>query len=192
MRTGKERAVEDQKIVDLYWNRDEDAILHTQRKYGGLCQTIAQNILGNREDAEECVNDAYLKVWNSIPPQRPQSLVAFLSRVVRNLSLDRYRHDHADKRRRGTDVMFSELEECLSDDSVQALSDDEGIADAINRFLRTLDRENRILFVRRYYYMDNNEVLAKTFLLNENTVRQRLFRMREKLKEFLEKEGIGL
>ena len=184
--------MEDQKIIDLYWDRDEDAILHTQRKYGGLCQKLAQNILGNREDAEECVNDAYLKVWESIPPQRPQSLVAFLSRVIRNISLDRYRHNHAEKRSRGADVMFSELEECLSDDSILDLSAEEGIADAVNRFLKTLDQENRILFVRRYYYMDSSEVLAKTFAINENTVRQRLFRTREKLKLFLEKEGIGL
>jgi RNA polymerase sigma-70 factor (ECF subfamily) len=184
--------MEDQRIVDLYWDRDEDAILHTQRKYDSLCRTIAQNILGNLQDAEECVNDAYLKVWNSIPPQRPQSLVAYLSRVVRNISLDRYRHNHAEKRSRGADVMLSELEECLSDDSVVSFSNDEGITDALNRFLKTLDQENRILFVRRYYYMDSNEVLSKTFAVNENTVRQRLFRMREKLKEFLEKEGIGL
>ena len=184
--------MDDQRIVDLYWDRDEDAILHTQRKYDGLCKTIAQNILGNPQDAEECVNDAYLKVWNSIPPQRPQSLVAFLSRIVRNISLDRYRHNNADKRSRGTDVMLSELEECLSDASVVEMSAEEGIAEAINRFLKTLDRENRILFVRRYYYMDANEVLAKTFMISENTVRQRLFRMREKLREFLEKEGIGL
>ena len=184
--------MEDQRIVDLYWNRDEDAVLHTQRKYGSLCQTIAQNILGNREDAEECVNDAYLKVWNSIPPQRPQSLMAFLSRVVRNISLDRYRHNHAEKRGRGAEVMFSELENCLSEDSIAVLSSEEGITDVINRFLKTLDQENRILFVRRYYYMDSNERLAKNLVMNENTVRQRLFRMREKLKEFLEKEGIGL
>lgn len=184
--------MEDHQIIDLYWNRDEDAILHTQRKYDGLCQTIARNILGNFQDAEECVNDAYLKVWNSIPPQRPQSLLGYLSRIVRNISLDRYRHNHAEKRSRVADVMLSELEECLSDDSVVAFSDDGGITEAINRFLKTLDQENRILFVRRYYYMDSNEVLAKTFMISENTVRQRLYRIREKLKAFLKKEGIGL
>lgn len=184
--------MEDQRIVDLYWNRDEDAILHTQRKYGGLCQTIANNILGNPQDAEECVNDAYLKVWNSIPPERPESLLGFLSRVVRNISLDKYRFNRAEKRSRGADIMFSELEECLSDESLAALNEDEGIVDAINRFLKTLDQENRILFVRRYYYMDSNETLAKTFGMNDNTIRQRLFRMRENLKKFLEKEGIGL
>lgn len=184
--------MEDRRIVDLYWNRDEDAILHTQRKYGGLCQTIANNILGNPQDAEECVNDAYLKVWNSIPPERPESLLGFLSRVVRNISLDKYRFNRAEKRSRGADIMFSELEECLSDESVAVLSEDEGIVDAINRFLKTLDQENRILFVRRYYYMDSNETLTKTFGMNDNTIRQRLFRMRENLKKFLEKEGIGL
>lgn len=183
--------MEDQTIVELYWKRDEDAVLHTQRKYGGACLTIANNILGDPQDAEECVNDSYLKVWNSIPPERPRSLFAFLSRIVRNLSLDRYRFNRAEKRSRHADVMFSELEECLADDSVVAESE-EGVVEALNRFLRTLDRENRMLFVRRYWYMDSNETLAKTFSMSENIVRQRLFRIREKLKEFLKKEGIGL
>lgn len=183
--------MEDQSIVDLFWKRDEDAILHTQRKYGALCQTIAQNILGNLQDAEECVNDAYLKVWNSIPPERPRSLLAFISRIVRNISLDRHRFNHAEKRSRGADVMLSELEECLADDAIVDMRE-EGIMEVINHFLSTLDQESRLLFVRRYYYMDTNEVLAKTFSLKENVVRQRLFRIREKLKDFLGKEGIGL
>lgn len=183
--------MEDQTIIDLYWKRDEDAILHTQRKYGGSCLAIANNILGNPQDAEECVNDAYLKVWDSIPPERPQSLFAFLSRIVRNISLDRYRFNRAEKRNRGADVMFSELEECLSDESIVDNSE-EGVVDALNRFLKTLNQENRLLFVRRYFYLDSNETLAKTFSMNENIIRQRLFRMREKLKEFLRKEGIGL
>ena len=183
--------MDDQKIVDLYWARDEDAILHTQRKYGGSCLTIANNILNNSQDAEECVNDSYLKVWNLIPPERPRSLFAFLSRIVRNISLDRYRFNRADKRSRHADVMFSELEECISDESLADVSE-EGVVDALNRFLVTLDQETRLLFVRRYWYMDSNQTLAKTFSLSENVIRQRLFRAREKLKEFLEKEGIGL
>jgi len=183
--------MDDQKIVDLYWARDEDAILHTQRKYGGSCLTIANNILNNSQDAEECVNDSYLKVWNLIPPERPRSLFAFLSRIVRNISLDRYRFNRADKRSRHADVMFSELEECISDESLADVSE-EGVVDALNRFLVTLDQETRLLFVRRYWYMDSNQTLAKTFSLSENTIRQRLYRTREKLKEFLEKEGIGL
>ena len=183
--------MDDQKIVDLYWARDEDAILHTQRKYGGACLTIATNILNNSQDAEECVNDSYLKVWNLIPPERPRSLFAFLSRIVRNISLDRYRFNRADKRSRHADVMFSELEECISDESLAVVSE-EGVVDALNRFLVTLDQETRLLFVRRYWYMDSNQTLAKTFLMSENAIRQRLFRTRERLKEFLEKEGIGL
>ena len=183
--------MDDQKIVELYWNRDEDAILFTQRKYGSSCQTIAHNILNNVQDAEECVNDAYLKVWNSIPPERPRSLFAFLSRIVRNISLDRYRFNRADKRNCYADVMFSELEECLSEESIADFSE-EGVVDALNRFLMTLDQETRLLFVRRYWYMDSNQTLSKTFSLSENVVRQRLFRTREKLKVFLEKEGIGL
>lgn len=183
--------MDDHVIIDLYWKRDEDAILHTQRKYGASCQTIATNILGNLQDAEECVNDAYLKVWNSIPPERPKSLFAFLSKIVRNISLDRHRFNSAEKRNHRADVMLSELEECLADDSLAQVSE-EGVVEALNRFLKTLDRETRLLFVRRYWYMDSNQKLAKTFSVSENVVRQRLYRTREKLKEFLEKEGIGI
>ena len=183
--------MEDPKIVDMYWNRNEDAILHTQKKYGASCHTIANNILNNPQDAEECVNDAYLKFWNSIPPERPTSLFGFLSRVVRNISLDRYRFNHADKRNRGADIQFSELEECLSDDEVMAASD-EGLSEALNGFLKTLDQETRLLFVRRYWYMDSNDTLAKMFSIKESVVRQRLFRVREKLKDYLQKEGIGI
>lgn len=183
--------MEDQTIIELYWKRDEDAILHTQNKYGGACHTIANNILGNPQDAEECVNDSYLKVWNLIPPERPRSLFAFLSRIVRNISLDRYRFNRAEKRSRGADVMFSELEECLSDESL-AQTSEEGVVDALNSFLKTLDKENRLLFVRRYWYMDSNETLAKMFSVSENIIRQRLFRTREKLRDFLKKEGIGI
>lgn len=183
--------MDDQKIVELYWMRDEDAILHTQRKYGGTCLSIAKNILGDVMDAEECVNDSYLKVWNLIPPERPTCFFAFLSRIVRNISLDRYRYNHAEKRGRCADVMFSELEECLSESAIAA-TEEEGIAEALNRFLKTLNRDTRMLFVRRYWYMDSNETLAKAFGVNENIVRQRLFRTREKLKEFLKKEGIGI
>ena len=174
--------MEDQQIIGLLFQRSETAIFVLQQKFGGLCRSIISNILPDNRDVEECLSDTFLRVWNSIPPQRPQSLVAFLSRIVRNISLDRYRHNHAEKRNRGADVMFSELEECLSDDSVLDFSGGAGITEAINRFLKTLDQESRILFVRRYYYMDSNETLAKTFLMNENTVRQRLYRMREKLK----------
>ncbi len=183
--------MEDQTIIELYLNRDEDAILHTQKKYGAACLSIAKQILGNEQDAEECVNDSYLKIWNSIPPEHPRSLYAFLTRIVRNVSLDRYRFSRAEKRSRHADIMLSELEECLADDATIS-SNEEGVVDAINRFLKTLDKENRMLFVRRYFYMDSNETLSQTFLLSENIIRQRLFRMREKLKVFLKKEGIGL
>ena len=183
--------MDDQKIIDLYWKRDEDAILHTQKKYGSSCHSIANNILNNAQDAEECVNDSYLKVWNLIPPERPKSFFAFLSRIVRNISLDRYRFNRAEKRNHHADIMFSELEECLSDDSLADVSE-EGVVDALNRFLMTLDQETRLLFVRRYWYMDSNQTLSKSFSMSENVIRQRLFRTREKLKEFLEKEGIGL
>ena len=178
-------------IIEMYWKRDENAILHTQRKYGSACQSLANQILGDPQDAEECVNDAYLKVWNLIPPEHPRSLFAFVSRIVRNISLDRYRFNRAEKRSRHADIMFSELEECLADETVM-VENEEGVVDAVNRFLKTLDRENRLLFVRRYFYMDSNEELAKTFSVNENIIRQRLFRTREKLKVFLKKEGIGL
>ena len=183
--------MEDQEIVELYWKRDENAILHTQKKYEGACLTIAKNIVKNHQDAEECVNDSYLKVWNSIPPERPRSFFAFLSRIVRNVSLDRYRFNTAEKRSREADVLFSELEECLADSAVVDMNE-EGVVDALNRFLKTMEKTNRLLFVRRYFYMDSNETLASTFAMSENVIRQRLYRMRENLKKFLEEEGIGL
>lgn len=183
--------MDDQTIILLYEKRDEDAILHTQRKYGSACHRIAANILGNDQDAEECVNDSYLKVWNSIPPAKPQSFFAFLSRIVRNISLDRYRYNHAERRDSGADILLSELEGCLSDTELSDVGEDR-IVEALNGFLETLDQKTRILFVRRYWYMDSNEMLAKRFSTNENTVRQKLYRTREKLREYLRKEGIGI
>lgn len=105
--------MEDAAIVALYWNRDEAAIAETQRKYGSYCQAIAQNILSSREDAEECVSDAWNAAWNAMPPQRPGSLSAFLGRIVRNLSISRWRRDRAQKRYAGLEVLLSELEDCL-------------------------------------------------------------------------------
>lgn len=183
--------MEDQQIVELYWNRDEDAILHTQKKYATSCYVIANNILNNPQDAEECVNDAYLKLWNSIPPERPKSLYSFLSRIVRNISLDRHRHNRAEKRNHEADLSFSELEECLSEDEVMVTSDD-GLRDALNGFLKMLDQDTRLLFVRRYWYMDSHETLARMFSCSERAVRQRLYRVREKLKMYLREEGIGI
>ena len=132
--------MEDAAIVALYWSRDEAAIAETQRKYGAYCRTIAQNILGSWEDAEECVSDAWHRAWNAIPPQRPDSLPAFLGRIVRNLSLSRWRRERAQKRYAGLDAMLSELEDCLPDHrGVEEAVEGRALTSCIERWLEGLD-----------------------------------------------------
>lgn len=185
--------MEDTDIVALFFERDEKAIVQTQNKYGKQAHSLSENIVRNREDAEECVNDAYLKLWNAIPPRRPVSLGAFLLKIVRNLSLDRYRRLHTQKRF-VCEVAFSELEGCLEDreGNLMVQMETNDITQALNRFLETLDEKERFLFMRRYWFMDEYKTLARMTCLSEGNVRQRVFRTREKLKVFLMNEGIEI
>ena len=145
--------MEDRQIIELYWERAEEAIRETDAKYGRLCQYIAQNILVSPEDSEECVNDTWLGLWNAIPPQRPDSLPAFLGRIVRNLSLSRWRRERAQKRYAGLDAMLSELEDCLPDPrGVEEAVEGRALTSCIERWLEGLDREDRAVFLRRYWY----------------------------------------
>ena len=141
-------------------------------------------------DAEECVNDAYLGLWNCIPPQRPRSLRAFLGRIVRNLSLNRCDYERAARRNREFDILLSELGDCVSGES--SPGDSGAIADLLNTFLAGLLPKDRQLFVRRYWYLDSIAQLAELFSLGENAVKSRLFRLRSKLRRQLEKEGFTL
>lgn len=180
--------MEDEKIVDLFFARSEEGIARTREKYGKLCGYIAKNILGDELDAEECVNDAYLRLWNLIPPARPEKLSAFLGKLVRGISIDRMRKKSADKRSSAkTDLIDDELSEVLGacDDGLESSL----LRDAINRFLGSIEKEKRIIFVRRYWYMSEVRGISASLGISEGKVKMTLSRLRTELKNFLEKEG---
>lgn len=183
--------MDDQEIIALYWQRNPDAIQQTAHKYGSFSISIARNILGNSEDAEECVNDAYLNLWNSIPPQRPSSLSAYLRKITRNLSFDRYRYNQAGKRG-GSQVapVLDELMDCVSDaNGVEQEIDRQELLQAINDFLRTLPASKRNLFLCRYWYAFPISEIARKFGLREQNVSVALNRIRKKLKVYLSERG---
>jgi RNA polymerase sigma-70 factor (ECF subfamily) len=186
--------MDDAKIVRLFWDRDEQAITATADKYGGYCTAIAKNILGNKEDAEECVNDTYLNAWNSMPPHSPNVLSTFLGKITRNLSFDRYKHNTADKRGGGeTTAVLDELLEIVSDtDSVEQEINRKELVKAIDTFLGTLSADKRGLFVRRYWYFDSISTIASRFEMTENNVSVNLNRIRLKLHNYLLERGFEL
>ena len=185
--------MDDKKIIELYFARSEDAITETDKKYGAYCVSIARSILTSPEDAEECVNDAYLRVWNSIPPQRPDNFSAFAAKIVRNLSLDRLKRIRAGKRS-GATVALEELEGCLftsSDTLAENVAETE-LRRAINVYLRKCSERDRAVFIRRYFFTESLETIAKNFDLSYANTSKILARMRTGLKEFLKKEGFYL
>lgn len=183
----------DSMIVELYWARDEGAIEKTAEKYGGYCSAISINILGNNEDANECVNDTYLRAWNSMPEQRPDNLRTFLGKITRNLSFNRYRDRNAQKRGGETALALSELEECIpGGSSIEKDMDSLIITSALNRFLDGLSDEHRRVFVHRYWHLSPIREIAKRFNMSESKVKSMLMRLRERLRNDLEKEGIFL
>ena len=186
--------MEDLLIIQLYENRDEQAVTETGKKYGNYCFTISNNIVKNEADAQECVNDTYLKAWNNIPPEKPLRLGSFLGRIVRNLSLDLYRFNR--RKKRGEDefeLLLSELEDCISSNlTVEAEVDSNFVIGIINDWLLSQVSESRVLFVRRYWYADSIGELTTKFQMSESKVKSALFRMRKNLKVYLEKEGIQL
>lgn len=184
--------MEDERIIELYWNRDEEALRQANLKYGAFCFYIANNILKNEEDSKECVNDTWFKSWMAIPPKRPEFFQAFLGRITRNLSLDRYRKSHASKRGGGdVEAIYEELEGCIADTGTQdSQTDSIVITDAISRFLTGLSHDARIIFVRRYWYADSVGQIAERYGMGESKVKSSLMRSRGKLKAFLGKEGI--
>lgn len=184
--------MEDEKIVELFWERSQQALKELSEKYGKLCFSIAFRILGSEEDAQECENDMYLKLWNAIPPNRPQSLSAFACKTVRNLALDRFKYDNRKKRSCEIDVLYSELIDCIpSGDDVTEMADDT-VAKAISTFLEQLDVQTRVLFVRRYFYMERVNSLGTRYGMTPSHVSTKLNRVRKKLKQYLEQEGIVL
>lgn len=183
--------MEDTAIVDLYWDRSQQAIKKTQEKYGAYCYRIAHNILYSREDSEECVNDTWLSAWNAMPQARPDRLSAFLGKITRNLSLDCYRRKNAKKRGSGEIAyLFDEMMDCVQEDHMEEQLNRKALVDAINGFLALQKQDNRIIFVRRYWYMDSIAAIAERFEMSESKVKSSLLRTRKKLKEHLQKEGI--
>lgn len=185
--------MEDSKIIDLFWERDEEAIRHTEMKYGAYCHTIASNILSIKEDAEECVNDTWLRAWNNMPPQRPINLRIWLGKVVRNCALNLWDKNHAKKRYHGIDSLFEELADCLSsdDNAVQALEVKE-LNLLINDWLKTLSASDRALFIRRYWGAESLSVLAKDWHISSAKLAQKMYRLRRELRSVLQKEGVNI
>ncbi|MBD5147412.1 MAG: sigma-70 family RNA polymerase sigma factor [Oscillibacter sp.] len=182
--------MEDAAIIQLYFDRNQEAIRETEGKYGGLCRRIARNILTIREDAEECVNDTYLAAWNTIPPQRPHALAAFLGRLVRNLSISRYRANRAQKRYDGMEALLSELEECVpARETVETELERAELGEIISLWLETLPQADQRLFLRRYWYGEAVRDLAQEAGLTPNQASQKLLRLRKALREVLEMKG---
>lgn len=179
--------MEDENILELYQSRNEAAIVETNRKYGSYCGAIAYRILMSYEDTDECVQDTWLKTWNAIPPERPQRLKSFVGRITHNLAIDRYRRNARQKR--------CTLDEVLAELQVPELSDPEQSAEAkalarmISDFLRAQPPEKRVLFVRRYWYVDSIPEISRKTGMKEDRIRTELYRMRKKLRLCLEKEG---
>lgn len=182
--------MEDKQIVDLYWARNENAITQTSVKYGKMMHTTSHSIVGSHEDAEECVNDAYLAAWNSMPENRPTYLGAYMAKIIRNISLNRYDRNHAAKRH-GVQVVFEELEECLGDYETPEEQYESGcLRDVLNEFLAGLGEEKRVVFLRRYFYTDSIADIAQRMQISEGKVKTMLFRMRAQLAEVLKEAGI--
>ena len=185
--------MDDSKIIELFFERSEQAIIELSDKYGAICRKVADNILNNRLDSEECVNDAYLGVWNTVPPQKPDPLLSYVCRIVRNLALKKYHENTAQKRNSIYDVALDEIADCIPasfsvEDEVAAKE----VAGLIDDFLETLDQENRIIFVRRYWHSDSIEELGILFHKSKHYVSVRLSRIRKDLKQYLKKEGVSL
>lgn len=186
--------MEDSKIIDLYWARQESAIAESSSKYGRYCGAIAYHILQNPEDAGECVNDTWLRAWNAMPPHRPEKLSAFLGKITRNLALDLHKRLYADKRGGGrVELALDELEECIAGDNpLESAADTLVLTEAINAFLQGMPIEKRRIFVLRYWYLWSVREIAEHLQVSENKVTSVLFRARKELKRYLEKEEIVL
>lgn len=182
----------DKNIVRLFFERSQQAITELSQKYGKLCFHIAMNILKCNEDAEECENDTYLKTWESIPPDDPMCLRAYVSRIVRNLALSKYRYNHRQMRDSHLQVYLSELQDCIPASQDVEASADDTVNRAIRAFLATQDMTARVLFIQRYFYMESISALSKRFGLKESNISTKLNRTRKKLKQYLEREGVVL
>ena len=186
--------MEDAEIIDLYWARDQRAIDETHGKYGGFLTSIAWNILRSHGDAEECVNDTYLRTWNAIPPARPTAFRAWLGRIIRNLSLDRWKQSRTAKRGgEGMEVLLGELSDCVpAPHGTETALEDQEIASLISDFLRRQPQESRVFFLRRYWYGQSVSEIAEALGCGEGKVKSSLFRTRKALRAYLEQEEVLL
>lgn len=183
--------MEDEQIIRLYQDRDPEAIVQTKQKYGGLCKTIAGRLLQSPEDAEECVNDTYLALWDAIPPATPSPLSAFAAKITRNLAMKRLEHLSAAKRNAESTLSFEELSECLcGQDDLSQVMEKQALRQAIADFLETQDKESRCVFLRRYFFFDSVKEIATRYGMTQSKVKSKLMRTRNKLKTYLVMEGL--
>lgn len=178
--------INDEKIIDLFFERSEQGIRELDNKYGAICHNLSYNIVNNRQDAEECVNDAYLGAWNAIPPIRPNPLLSYIVKIVRNISLKIYWRKEAAKRSSRYTVALDEVEACIADQkNVEDEIEARELARIIENFLDTLTLENRVIFMRRYWFYDSYKDIAEFVGLSEKNISVRLTRIREKMKQYL-------
>ena len=183
--------LEDEKIIDLFFERSEQAITELDLKYGKFCRKLSRNILNDSRDTEECMNDAYLAVWNTIPPERPAPLLTYLCKILRNISLKLYHSKTAVKRNSSHDIAIGELEDCLSaSNTVESETEARELSRLIESYLDTLSQENRVIFIRRYWFSDAYSDIAGQTGLTEKNVSVRLTRLRKQLKQFLKEKGV--
>ena len=186
--------MDDSRIVELYWQKNADAIKETNSKYGAYCFAIADKILHNKEDSEECVNDTWLNAWNSIPPQRPERLSTYLGKITRNLSLNRYKQLNTQKRGGGQiELALSELENCVpAQTGIEQITDEMELVAALEKFLLSYPKTERSIFLGRYWYLYSIPELATAYRMSESKIASLLYRMRNRLKLHLQKEEIFL
>ena len=184
--------MQDNEIVELFWKRDQSAILQSSVKYGKSLEHTSYSILRSEEDAKECVQDTYLAAWNSMPTDRPDYLGSYLLKIVRNVSIDLYRRQRAKKRSFGATIMYEELSECIPDNSPSVFDrmENGALARLINTFLEELDREKRIVFVRRYFYSDSIDDISQMLGISQSKIKSMLMRMRQRLAQLIRSEGL--
>lgn len=184
--------MDDFEIIKLYFSRSERAIEETKNKYDGLCYSVAYNMLRDKEDSEECVNDTYLGAWNAIPPKKPNNFKAFLCKITRNLALKRIDYNSAQKRNPDLLISLDQLEAILPDNMADSEVDDKFLGQLISTFLKSEKYESRIVFIRKYWFFDSIHDIALKYGFSEGKVKSMLHRTKNRLKEYLKKEGVNI
>ncbi len=184
--------MDDNAIIELYWNRDESAISETDAVYGRRLSALSGSILNSREDVQECVNDTYLETWRAIPPQRPSFFYAFISKICRYISFGRLDWNNAAKRKAELVSLTAELEACIPDNRTEQIIEARELGAILSRFITTLPQDSRLIFLRRYWHLDSTEEIAREYGFSQSKVKTQLHRTRLKLHEYLKNEGVAL